>query len=101
MKGQQLELIDCIQEHNKAESDRITQTQVSEPVVMDRPTQREGLRNFFISKINQWIPLPEIMRFSAQYNARIYELRRMGLNIINKTKEINGVKHSWYMLIGG
>jgi hypothetical protein len=46
----------------------------------------------------KWIPLPEIAACAAQYNARIFELRRLGFAIENRTKEIDGVRHSWFRL---
>lgn len=58
--------------------------------------QTEVLRSLFNERAGQWIPLPEIMSIAAQYNARIFTLRREGMNILNKTKIVNGIKHSWY-----
>ncbi len=60
-------------------------------------TQTENIKHLFLDHPNEWIPLPTIMPFSAQYNARIFELRRSGMNIINKTQEVEGIKRSWYM----
>src|SRR5690349_8354193 len=49
-----------------------------------------------------WVPLPEILSLGiAQYNARVYELRRRGFDIQNKTEIVDGVKHSAYRLIEG
>lgn len=59
--------------------------------------QRNNIRQLFLTRPNTWIPLPEIMKFAAQYNARLYELRKEGLDIRNQTKVISGIKHSWYM----
>lgn len=59
--------------------------------------QREQLRRLFLNRPSQWIPLPEIMQFAAQYNARLFELRhREGMVIENKTAVMNGVRHSWF-----
>jgi hypothetical protein len=65
-------------------------------------TQRKSIKDLFESQPNEWIPLPEIMEYAAQYNARILELRRLGMNIVNKrvtTKDENGQRQirSWYM----
>lgn len=47
-----------------------------------------------------WVPLPEILALGiAQYNARIWELRKRGLNIENRTEIVDGVRHSWFRLI--
>ena len=46
------------------------------------------------------VGLPEILSFGiAQYNARIKELREAGHDIRNRTKRVDGVKHSWYHLV--
>ncbi|MCA9409529.1 MAG: hypothetical protein KC733_12620 [Candidatus Omnitrophica bacterium] len=46
---------------------------------------------------NQWIPLNTILNLRiAQYNTRISELREKGIFIENKTKVVDGVKHSWF-----
>ena len=58
--------------------------------------QKENIKTLFEFRPNQWIPLPEIMQYAAQYNARIFELRRDGMDIINKKEKINGVWHAWY-----
>jgi hypothetical protein len=59
--------------------------------------QRELIKQLFKAQPEIWIPLPEIMRYAAQYNARIKELRESGMYIVNKTKNINGTKHSWFL----
>src|ERR1700691_2001185 len=47
-----------------------------------------------------WVPLPEILDLGvAQYNARIFELRRHGLTIENRTETVDGVRHSWFRLV--
>ena len=45
-----------------------------------------------------WVPLPEITNCAAQYNARIFELRRLGFRIENRTRKVNGQRHSWFRL---
>ncbi len=45
------------------------------------------------------VPLLLIKALSAQYNARIYELRRAGFHIPPPRMEIvNGQRHTWYRL---
>ena len=63
------------------------------------PSQTERIKELFTSHPNEWIPLYDIFIIAKQYNARIHELRREGMIIYNKTKEINGSKHSWYMYV--
>lgn len=61
------------------------------------PTQRDRLRDLFRSRVNEWIPLPDIQALGiAMYPPRIKELRGEGMNIINKEERINGINHSWY-----
>jgi hypothetical protein len=36
----------------------------------------------------------------AQYNSRIFELRKSGFNIENRTESIEGIRHSWFRLVG-
>jgi hypothetical protein len=62
-------------------------------------TQRERIFNLLICAQGDWVPLLEIAACAAQYNARIFELRRLGFRIENRTKEINGVRHSWFRFV--
>jgi hypothetical protein len=66
-----------------------------------KTTQRDKLFQLFESRPGQWIPLPEILQLGiAQYNARIYELRKEGKEIQNKTIEIvDGQKHTAFMYV--
>jgi hypothetical protein len=45
------------------------------------------------------VPLCEISSLAAQYNARIWSLRKMGFVILNRTEERDGVRHSWFRLV--
>lgn len=61
--------------------------------------QRQAILNLLQANLNEWVPLPEILRLGiAQYNARILELRREGHIIENKLKGENGTRHSWFRL---
>ncbi len=63
-------------------------------------TQRDRLAELFTNHPNQWIPLPWILNMGiAQYNARIWELRRQGLKISNKWEMVDGVKKSCFCYI--
>jgi alkylated DNA nucleotide flippase Atl1 len=47
-----------------------------------------------------WVALPEVLELGiAQYNARVYELRRLGFAIENRTERVNGQRHSWFRLV--
>jgi hypothetical protein len=45
------------------------------------------------------VPLHEILPLAAQYNARIWSLRKMGFKIVNRTQEVDGVRYSWFRLV--
>jgi hypothetical protein len=62
-------------------------------------TQRAAILRLLIDARGNWVPLPEIMACAAQYNSRVFELRRLGFNIENRTECIDGVRHSWFRLI--
>ena len=61
------------------------------------------------SWIGDWVPLPHLQNPNGQgqimqYNTRIRELRRGEHDgtlhdIENKTKTVNGVRHSWYRIV--
>jgi len=60
--------------------------------------QRDRLLDLLKRRPLQWIPLPDILALGiAQYNARIYELRRAGYRIENKQEG----DHSWFRLVVG
>jgi hypothetical protein len=63
-----------------------------------RGTQRGRILQVLIAARGDWVPLPKIMACAAQYNARVYELRRMGFAIRNRTRDVDGVRHSWFRL---
>lgn len=63
-------------------------------------TQRFKILVLLQAARGAWMPLPKIMACAAQYNARIFELRRMGFNIENRTERVDGVRHSWFRLVG-
>lgn len=66
---------------------------------LNRETQRARIRDLLVAAHGDWVPLPQIMKCAAQYNARIHELRRMGVCIPPpRTETINGQKHTWYRI---
>lgn len=69
---------------------------------MISPKTRAGQRGQILKLLEaaggQGVSLPEIAACAVQYNARIYELRRLGFRIANKTREVDGERHSWFVL---
>jgi hypothetical protein len=63
-----------------------------------RATQRGQILGILIAARGDWVPLPKITECAAQYNARIFELRRLGFRIANRTREVNGHRRSWFRL---
>jgi hypothetical protein len=63
-----------------------------------RNTQRAKILAELVSAHGEWVPLPRITQHAAQYNARVYELPRMGFTIQNTTRDVNGARHSWFRL---
>lgn len=61
-------------------------------------TQRERILARLIEAGGLEVPSPELARISLQYNARIFEARRMGFKIISRTQTVNGQKHGFYRL---
>ncbi len=72
---------------------------------MTRPpnvkTQSAEILRLLIEARGAWVPLPEIMACAAQYNARIFELRKQGFRIENRTEVVDDVRHSWFRLVAG
>ena len=64
-----------------------------------RSTQRVKILKVLISARGDWVPLPTILELKiSQFGARIFELRRLGVRIVYRTSNVDGVKHSWYRL---
>lgn len=63
-----------------------------------RATQRGQILAVLVAARGAWVPLPKITECAAQYNARIFELRRLGFRIANRTREVSGQRHSWFRL---
>src|SRR5229473_982937 len=64
-------------------------------------TQRAKILTELVSARGEWVPLFKVTQHAAQYNARVFELRRMGFVIRNRTRDIDGVRHSWFRLEPG
>ncbi len=63
-----------------------------------RRKQRDAILAILVAARGQWVPLPEITKCAAQYNTRIFELRRLGFRILNRTQDVGGERHSWFRL---
>src|SRR5258708_6493321 len=62
-------------------------------------TQRGRILGLLIDARGEWVPLPEILACAAQYNARVWELRRAGYVIENRVERgADGICRSWFRL---
>jgi hypothetical protein len=66
---------------------------------LNATTQRGEILALLIKAHGDWVPSPEVMACAAQYNARVFELRRLGFAIENRTEALNGERHSWFRLL--
>jgi hypothetical protein len=65
----------------------------------DRATQRARLLGELIQAKGAEVSLRQILGLGiAQYGARIYELRKLGFRIINRTERVEGQTRSWFRL---
>jgi len=63
-------------------------------------TQQLKIYTVLAERAGSWVPLPDLLRTGvAQYNARILELRRSGLQIENRIAVVNGQRRSWFRLV--
>ena len=64
-------------------------------------TQEQKILKVLEAKINNWIPLTDILKlWIAQYNARIWGLRKKGYIIENKVKiQKNKKRHTFFKLV--
>jgi hypothetical protein len=65
-------------------------------------TQRDRLLALFEANFGKPVPLPEILALGiAQYNARIFELRREGFDVRSETVDVvGGQKHTVFVYHG-
>ncbi len=64
-------------------------------------TQRTRILHILVEACGRWVPSPEIAACAQQYNARLFELRKLGFCIKNRvdTDEQTGVRRSWFRLV--
>lgn len=64
-----------------------------------RATQRAKILDLLVEARSGWVSLFAIRERASQYNARIFELRRLGFRIENKIGDLDGVRMSWFRLL--
>jgi hypothetical protein len=65
-------------------------------LTIQKTTQRDRLLALLLRHAPDWVPLPGILALGiAQYNARIFELRRKGYRVESKQEG----DHSWFRLV--
>ena len=72
-----------------------------ESALPNAKTQRDRILGLLIEARGEWVPLPEVLALGiAQYNARIFELRRLGFNVENRSEADpeTGIRRSWFRL---
>src|SRR6185436_8366453 len=64
-----------------------------------KETQRNNILAKLIAAKGKEVPLPEIASCAAQYQSRLFELRRMGYRIpAPRMETVNGQRRTWYRL---
>jgi hypothetical protein len=66
---------------------------------LEKKSQRGAILALLIQARGNWIGLPEIAACAMQYNARLWELRKLGFVIENRIRDVGGIRHSWFRLI--
>lgn len=61
-------------------------------------TQRQHILDLLMAAEGAEVSLADIMVCAAQYNRCIYDLRKGGYKIVNRSETRDGVKDSWYRL---
>jgi hypothetical protein len=64
-------------------------------------TQRGEILAILIKARGHRVGLPQLLSCAAQYNSRIFELRKMGFRIVNERERVNGQTRTWFRLISG
>jgi hypothetical protein len=69
--------------------------------ILSAKTQRAPILRLLIDGRGGWVRLTEILELRiSQFGARIFELRRTGFHIENKTeRDDSGVVRSWYRFV--
>jgi len=64
----------------------------------ERKNQRSQILEVLLAARGGEVPSPDLARISLQYNARILELREMGLRIISRTERRDGKTYGYFHL---
>jgi|HubBroStandDraft_2_1064218.scaffolds.fasta_scaffold397597_2 hypothetical protein len=72
---------------------------MTRPAPESSSSQRGRILRLLIEAHGGWVPSPEIAACAQQYNSRLFDLRRLGFLIENRTEEIDGARHSWFRLV--
>lgn len=68
--------------------------------MFEKITQQQRILNLLLYYRNEWVSLPRILDLRiSQYGRVMGELRGQGRIIQNKTKMVDGQKHSWFRLL--
>lgn len=68
---------------------------------MSYRSQESRIFNLLKSRVNEWVPLPEILALGiAQYGRAIHSLRKHH-NIENKWEQVGQTRKSWFRLVEG
>jgi hypothetical protein len=74
---------------------------MTRPAPESANTQRSRILRLLVEARGGWVPSPEIAACAQQYNARLFELRRLNFQIENRVAEQNGIRLSWFRLVAG
>jgi hypothetical protein len=72
---------------------------MTRPAPESSSSQRGRILRLLSEAHGGWVPSPEIAACAQQYNSRLFDLRRLGFRIENRTEEIDGARHSWFRLV--
>jgi hypothetical protein len=72
---------------------------MTRPAPESSSSQRARILRLLMEARGGWVPSPEIAACAQQYNSRLFDLRRLGFRIENRTEEIDGARHSWFRLV--
>jgi len=64
-----------------------------------KKTQQARILGLLVKASGGWVSLSQILDLRiSQFGARIYELRKLGFRIVNRTERVEGQTRSWFRL---
>jgi hypothetical protein len=72
---------------------------MTRPAPESSSSQRARILRLLIEARGGWVPSPAIAECAQQYNARLFELRRLNFRIENRVAEQNGTRLSSFRLV--